>query len=152
MLQQHAVVDVFEAPVRHAEFCGDGTAVDLAAGDFVERCFLEAPFTEAHENSVAGDAVQPGGESGLAAKVANAAKNRDERVLGEILGLRRVLDHAKTERVDTSIVATVQIFKPIGIALLGETQGFGFGNTFTIELHEITHLQLSGLRLVHEIV
>src|SRR6266700_1657356 len=69
---------------------------------FFRRGFLQWFLAKAHQHEVYGDAVQPGGKSGVAAKHLDLAQYRKEGLLCEVLGLRGISRHAQAEGVDTA--------------------------------------------------
>lgn len=137
LLEQHAIGSGLQTRIGGAELDGSVITLILRVGHFVERGFLDAALAETHKDGVACDAVQPCGESRLAAKFANAAKNSHECVLHEILGLCRILDHAETKCVDALIVPAIEDVERRRIALAGKAQRFAFRKVFQFEWHSV---------------
>jgi len=79
---------------------------------------MRSLFAEAHEDYVRGEAVQPGGEGGLAAERVNLAEELEEGFLREVFGFEGIADHAKAETVDTAGVLAVELFEGGGVAAL----------------------------------
>jgi hypothetical protein len=63
--------------------------------------------------------MEPGGESALAAKAADLAKQLDEDFLCEVFGFGDVLRHAQAEGVDSSVMTLVELFEGSHIASRG---------------------------------
>src|ERR1700746_2352278 len=71
----------------------------VGARHFIQRK-RDGPFrTEAHEDNVGGESVQPGGKGSFAAKGVNLAENLQKGFLSQIFSLDGVPSHAKTECV-----------------------------------------------------
>ncbi len=69
-----------------------------------------------HEHLVNRQAMQPGGESRVAAETADLAKQMDEHLLREVLPRRDVLGPAQTQAVDALNLALIEPFKGIHVA------------------------------------
>ena len=81
LAEEHAIGRAFQPDVGNAQFRIGPRSVGLRIEDFIERSLPKTALAEAHENCVAGDAVQPGGKRGLPTEIANTAENREERLL-----------------------------------------------------------------------
>jgi len=92
-------------------------------------------LAETHQNGIAGDLVEPGGESGLTAKLADSAKHSQKGLLSQILSLHWIFDHAKTESIDSVIMQAVKEIKCSGVALLSQAQRLTFGKAMCFRLH-----------------
>ena len=101
-----------------------------------ERDEVEALLAQVHEDQVDGEAMQPGGEGGLAAEAADLAEEMEEGLLGHVFGFRDVAEHAQAERVDAALVQGVELGEGFGIAVLGGFDGFGFAGDGRIALEE----------------
>jgi hypothetical protein len=101
-----------------------------------ERDELEALFAEVHEDEVDGEAVEPGGESGLAAEAAEFAEEVEEGFLGHIFGFGDVAEHAEAEGVDAAFMQGVELGESIGVAVFGAFDGLGFAGNGSIPLEE----------------
>ena len=75
-------------------------------------------FAEAHEDDVRGQAMEPGGEGGLAAEGVDFAEELKERFLGKILGFAGIAKHAEAKSVDAAGVLAVEIFERGGVTAL----------------------------------
>lgn len=103
-LKQRAVGQTFEALIRGAGFDRRTAILLTNIGEFVEGNFVKTFLAEAHQNGVASDAVQPSRKCGVALKIAEAAKDCEERFLSQIFRKSRITNHAKTERIDAVTV------------------------------------------------
>ena len=81
----------------------------------------------AHKSEVDRDAVQPGGESGIAAESVDFAEYHEEDILQEIFGFGDVSSHAQADGVDAGIVQLVEAFKCGGVSLLSPGDRFLLG-------------------------
>src|SRR5690349_22980891 len=63
--------------------------------------------------------MQPGGESRLAAKATDFAKELDEDLLRQVFGLDHISGHAQTERVNPPVVALIKFLEGFHIAFGG---------------------------------
>ena len=72
-----------------------------------------------------GDAIQPGGETGLPAKAGQMFDRAGERLLCHVPGIVRILEHAKGERVNLPLVAGNQLLESRQVAGLGGAHEFG---------------------------
>ena len=97
---------------------------------------LQALLAQVHEDEVDGEAVQPGGEGGLAAEAAELAEEVEERLLGHVLGFGDVAEHAQAEGVDAALVQGVELGEGFGVAVFGGLDGFGFAGDGRIALEE----------------
>ena len=134
-MKQDAVGQTFEALVRSARLDRGAAVVFTSICEFVEGNFVEAFLAEAHQDGVASDAIEPSRKSGVALKIAEAAKDREESFLSQIFGKRGIPNHAKTEGIDTVTVQAIETFKRGGIALASEFQGLGFRQCRGLRLH-----------------
>lgn len=81
--------------------------------------------TEAHEDDIYGEPVQPSGERGIAAKTSDLSKQLKKGILRQIFGQRQIAaNHAHTERINTPAMQAIETFESGGIASLGQTNGF----------------------------
>ena len=97
-------------------------ALNYLHGSFALFCgllHLDTSFAKVHQDLVDRQAVQPGGEGGLATEASNFSKELNEDLLGEVFCLRDVLRHAQAKRVDATIVALVNLLERLHVALGG---------------------------------
>jgi len=83
-----------------------------------------------------GEAMEPSGEGGLAAETADLAEEVEEGVLGHVLGLGDVAEHAEAEGVDAAFVEGVELGKCLCVSVLGGLDRFGFADDRRISLEK----------------
>jgi hypothetical protein len=79
-----------------------------------------------HEDEIDGEAMQPGGEGGLAAEAADLAEEVEEGLLGHVFGFGDVAEHAQAEGVDAAFVEGVELGEGSASPFLARFDGFGF--------------------------
>ena len=87
---------------------------------------LEALFAELHEDEVNRKAVKPGGEGRLAAEAIDFAEEMKKGLLGHVLGLGYVAEHAQAEGVNAALMKRIKLGKCIRIAVLSALDGISF--------------------------
>ncbi len=113
-----------------------GSVVLGGADGLFEGDELEALLAQMHEDEVDGEAVQPGGEGALAAEAAELAEEMQEGVLGHVLGLGDVAEHAEAEGVDAAFVESVELCEGVGVAISGALDGISFASDGSVPLEE----------------
>ena len=104
----------------------DGIALFTGFGGFFERDRYEAlAFANDLQRGESGDPVQPGGETGLLTKTGEMFDGAGERLLRHVLGIVRVLENSKGERVSQPLVARHQFLESRQVAGLGGAHEFG---------------------------
>ena len=94
-------------------------AVVLFLENIVQGGGQQPAFPKAHQDNVGREAVQPGGEGGLAAEGVNFAEKLHKGFLRQILGVDRITEHAQTESVNASRILLIDDFEGARVALLG---------------------------------
>jgi len=87
----------------------------LRIEDFIERSLPNAALAEAHQNRVAGHAVQPSGERGLSTEVANTAEDGKESLLRKIFRRCGIFHHSQAKGVHTRTMAAIKGLERRGI-------------------------------------
>jgi hypothetical protein len=83
---------------------------DLPTASFViqrrafKSCFRRGLTPKVHESGIHSHAVKPGGESGFAPKRRKLSKCLNEGLLSEVVRVRGIVRHSKTDRVYTAAV------------------------------------------------
>jgi hypothetical protein len=97
---------------------------------------VEALLAEVHEHEVYREAMEPGGEGGLAAEAADLAEEMEEGLLGHVLGFGDVAEHAEAEGVDAPLVEGVELGERLRISGLGALDRFGFAGDGRVSFKE----------------
>ena len=134
-LERDAVYRTGERLIAGAEVALGSVVLGGVDGLF-ERDQLQALLAQMHEHQVDGEAVQPGGEGGLAAEAAELAEEVEEGLLGHVLGLGYVAEHAQTEGVDATLVQRVELCESVRVAVLGALDGICFAGDWSVPLEE----------------
>ena len=119
-----AVEKAGQAEVGDTDFERGTVFFVVGASHFFQR-YGDRPFlAEAHEDDIGGKAVHPGRKGRFAAECMNLAEQLQEGLLGQIFGFNGVATHAQTESVDAAAVQLINGFEGVGVALLGQANGF----------------------------
>src|SRR5580700_10559530 len=89
-----------------------------------ERSFQRRLSAQTHEEQVDRNAVQPSGESRIAAKGADLAVDHQKCFLSEIFSFGRISDHAQAQRVNARAMQMVKALKCGGVFELSTRYGF----------------------------
>ena len=119
-----AVEEADEALVGSTDFKGGPLFFIIGPNHVIQRDCDGPFFSEAHEDDIGGEAVQPGRKRRFTAKGVDLAKELQESFLSQVLRFLRVTNHAKTESVDAAAVHLVDGFKRCRITLLSQADGF----------------------------
>jgi hypothetical protein len=100
--------------VNHGRRAAVSRAARAAFWNRAVRRLVFGPRTaaaEVHQHLIDRQAVEPRGERRLAAEAADAAQQREERLLRQVFGVRRVAGHAQGDAVDQPAVAVVNLLE-----------------------------------------
>ncbi|HEY2109445.1 MAG TPA: hypothetical protein VGH17_06050 [Candidatus Acidoferrales bacterium] len=110
MLEGQAVDNAVQGQIRRAEVPWRPLRFFTIIAAF-ETDLLYAFFAKAHQNHIHRDAMQPGGEGGVAPEQVNLSKQTQECFLSQLLSLRRIPDHAKAQVIDASFMSVIESFE-----------------------------------------
>jgi len=134
-LKSYAVDGAGEGEIAAAEVALGRVLLRGVDGLF-EGDEVKTLFAEVHEDKIDGEAMEPGGEGGFAAEAADLAEEVEEGVLGHVLCLGYVAEHAETEGVDAALVEGVELGKCLSVSVFGGFNGFRFAGDRRVPLEE----------------
>jgi hypothetical protein len=89
-------------------------------GRFLQRNGVQPfAFADDLERRVRGDAVKPCGEPGLFSEIGEVFQRADESLLGDVLGVMRILHNAQGEGINMTFVPANEFLKGVELARLG---------------------------------
>ena len=131
--RSHGVDGAFDGQTIDDASLHQVTSTKTAAGalfrdifhQLIERHNSQRALTKVHEYSIYGHAVEPCGESGVAAKGSNLAVQLKESFLGQVFGERIVSHHAHANCEDAPFMRRVKFRECFVVASLCANHSIG---------------------------